>query len=77
MRGAGLRQGGIDRGVSSGADFRKRQFALDGFPILPIIGRNTNTQMNILLSLSLIVILIVVLITKDQFSVRMALVRVK
>jgi len=33
--------------------------------------------MNIILSLSLIVVLLVVLIIKDQFSVRMAKVRVK
>jgi len=33
--------------------------------------------MNVIFSLSLIVILVVVLIIKDQFSVRMAKVRVK
>jgi hypothetical protein len=53
------------------------QNALDLFPFLPIIGRNTHSQMNSIFSLSLIVIVIVVLILKDLVSVRMATVRVK
>ncbi len=52
-------------------------FPLDGFPFLPIIGRN-HTLMNTTLSaLSLIVVVLAVLIIKDQFLVRMATVRAK
>ncbi len=50
---------------------------LDGISNLPIIGRNTYSQMNTIFSLSLIVVLLAVLIIKDLFVVRMAKVRVK
>jgi hypothetical protein len=51
--------------------------SLDLFPILPIIERNPN-HMNPYLTVSLIVVVLIsVLIIKDQFSVRMATVRVK
>ena len=63
--------------LSNPADSRIGKLALDLFPILPIIGRNTYIQMNSLFVLSLIVIVIVVLIIKDPVSVRMATVRVK
>ena len=61
--------------TDSGVRFGK--LALDLFPIRPIIGRNTCSQMNTLFVLSLIVIVIAVLIIKDLVSVRMATVRVK
>ena len=51
---------------------------LDIFPFRPIIGQNNKPMNPSLFALSLIVVvLIVVLILKDQFSVRMAAVRVK
>ena len=52
-------------------------FPLDGFPFPPIIGRNHKPMNQTLFSLSLIVVVLAVLIIKDQFSVRMATVRVK
>ncbi|RJP54687.1 MAG: hypothetical protein C4557_02660 [Anaerolineaceae bacterium] len=56
---------------------RIRQTPLDGFLILPIIGRNTHSPMSSIFSLSLIIVVLAVLIIKDLFSVRMATVRVK
>jgi hypothetical protein len=51
--------------------------SLDLLPNKPIIGRNREA-MNEIFNLSLIiVVLLAVLIIKDQFSVRMAAVRVK
>jgi|GEM_PF-1381076 len=50
---------------------------LDGFPFLPIIGRNHTLMYTTLSSLNLIVVVLAVLIIKDQFSVRMATVRAK
>jgi hypothetical protein len=58
-------------------NIRIGKLALDLFPIKPIIGRNTHSQMNSLFVLSLIVTVIAVLIIKDPVSVRMATVRVK
>ena len=56
---------------------RNQRKSLDLFPILPIIERNTK-PMNPYPTLSLIiVVLISVLIIKDPFSVRMAMVRVQ
>ena len=57
--------------------FPASQMPLDGFPFLPIIGRNTYSHMNSIFSLSLIVVLLAVLIIKDLLVVRMAKVRVK
>jgi hypothetical protein len=55
-----------------------KKLSLDGFPNKPIIGRNTQRQMNTIFSLSLIiVVLIVVLIIEDLIVVRMAPVREK
>jgi hypothetical protein len=68
---------GAKRWTRYGVDSRIGKLALDLFPIRPIIGRNTYSQMNSLFVLSLIVIVIVVLIIKDPVSVRMATVRVK
>ena len=63
---------------SGGLSFlRNLHFPLDGFPFPPIIGRNHKLMYTTLSSLSLIVVVLAVLIIKDQFSVRMATVRVK
>jgi hypothetical protein len=51
--------------------------ALDGFPFLPIIGRNIKPMNPSIYTLSLIVVILSVLILKDPFSVRMATVRAK
>jgi len=58
-------------------NIRIGKLALDLFPNLPIIGRNTLSPMSFIFSLSLIVIVLAVLIIKDLVSVRMATVRVK
>ena len=50
---------------------------LDGFPFPPIIVRSYQPMNTSLFSLSIIVVVLAVLIIKDQFSVRMAAVRVK
>ena len=53
------------------------KMALDLFPNMPIIGRNTYSQMNAFFVLSLIVILIAILIIKDRIPVGMATVSTK